>query len=127
MIFVDTNYFLRFLLADNKEQFQEVKTLFSQAAEGRAKLFTSIVVYFEIYWVLSSFYKQDKSETAKTLQQLLEMDFISLEEHEILENALGIFTGSNLSLEDCYNLAFAKSRKAKAFKTFDRKLAKYFS
>src|SRR3990172_8569866 len=84
MIFVDTNYFLRFLLADNKEQFHEVKPLFGQAAEGRVKLFTSIVVYFEIYWVLSSFYKQDKSETAKTLQQLLEMDFISLEEHEIL-------------------------------------------
>lgn len=127
MIFIDTNFFLRFLLADNKEQFEEVKSLFSQAAEGRVKLFTSIIVYFEIYWVLSSFYKQNKSDTASTLEKILEMEFIFLEEHEILINALKIFIVSNLSLEDCYNLPFSKSKGAKSFKTFDRKLAKYFS
>ncbi|HEY4694723.1 MAG TPA: PIN domain-containing protein [Candidatus Nanoarchaeia archaeon] len=127
MIFVDTNFFLRFLLADNKGQFQEVKSLFSQAAEGRVKLFTSIIVYFEIYWVLSSFYKQNKPDTASTLEQILEMEFIFLEEHEILKTALKMFAGSNLSLEDCYNLAFAKSKKARSFKTFDKRLAKYFS
>ncbi len=126
MIFVDTNFFLRFLLADNKEQFEEVKNLFSQAAEGRIKLFTSIVVYFEIYWVLSSFYKQNKLDTASTLEQILEMKFIFLEEKEVLEIALKMFADSNLSLEDCFNLAFAKSKKAKAFKTFDPKLTKYF-
>lgn len=126
MIFVDTNFFLRFLLSDNKEQFEEVKTLFSQAAQGRVKLFTSIIVYFEIYWVLSSFYKQNKQDTVDTLEQILEMKFIFLEEQETLEIALKMFADSNLSLEDCYNLAFAKSRKAKAFKTFDRTLTKYF-
>ncbi len=127
MIFVDTNYFLRFLLADNQEQSMEVKALFNKAAEGRIKLFTSIVVYFEIYWVLSSFYKQNKASAAITLEKILEMEFIFLEEREIFENALKIFGSSNLSLEDCYNLAFAKSRKATSFKTFDRKLGKYFS
>ena len=127
MIFVDTNYFLRFLLADNKEQFEEVKSLFGQAAEGRVKLFTSIIVYFEIYWVLSSFYKQNKIDTLNTLEKILEMEFVFLEEHEILGDALKIFANSNLSLEDCYNLAFAKSRSAKVFKTFDKKLSKYFS
>ncbi len=126
MIFVDTNFFLRFLLADNKKQFEEVKTLFNQAAQGRVNLFTSIVVYFEIYWVLSSFYKQNKVDIVNTLEHILEMKFIFFEEQEILEIALRMFAERNLSLEDCYNLVFAKSKKAKAFKTFDRKLTKYF-
>ena len=126
MIFVDTNFFLRFLLADNKGPFEEVKTLFGQAAEGKVNLFTSVIVYFEIYWVLSSFYKQNRAGVANTLEKILEMKFIFFKEQEILESALKMFVARNLSLEDCYNLAFAKSNKAKDFKTFDRKLTKYF-
>ena len=57
MIFIDTNYFLRFLLKDNEKQFIEVKKLFEKAILGEIDLYTSLIVIFEIYWVLSSFYK----------------------------------------------------------------------
>ena len=52
MIFIDTNYFLRFLLADISSQHNQAKTIFKQAASGKISLFTSAVVIFEIYWVL---------------------------------------------------------------------------
>lgn len=56
MMFVDTNYFLRFLLEDNKAQAQKVKQLFETASRGEGEeLTTSLVVFFEIYWVLTSF------------------------------------------------------------------------
>jgi len=58
MIFVDTNYFLRFLLKDIGKQHQKAKKLFEKAASGEIKLFTSMIVFFEIYWVLFSFYKR---------------------------------------------------------------------
>jgi len=38
MTFVDTNYFLRFLLADVESQHQTAKELFRNAALGKVKL-----------------------------------------------------------------------------------------
>lgn len=60
MIFVDTNYFLRFLLADQEEQHQTAKALFKKAAIGEVDLFTSLIVFFEVYWVLGEFLQERK-------------------------------------------------------------------
>lgn len=127
MIFLDTNYFLRFLLKDVRNQYFQVKQLMVEAAEGKIQLFTSIIVFFEIYWVLSSYYGKNKLRLVETLRQILALEFIQIEERSIVQNALKLFRKKNLSLEDCYNLAFAKHKKAKEFKTFDKKLARFFN
>ena len=124
MTFVDTNYFLRFLLADVNEQHQKAKKLFEDAALGKVKLFTSTIVFFEIYWVLASFYKKDKKQLTKILSDLLLMSFVKLAERNLLKQALEIFTKSNLDFEDSFNLVYAKKKKARVFKTFDEKLRK---
>ncbi|OGH38259.1 MAG: hypothetical protein A2905_03450 [Candidatus Levybacteria bacterium RIFCSPLOWO2_01_FULL_36_10] len=126
MIFVDTNYFLRFLLKDNYDQHLEAKNLFLQGAAGTIKLTTSIIVIFEIYWVFKSYYEKDKTEIIEILKNLLSMDFIQINDKKIFITCLDIFSNSNLSLEDCYNLSFAKKNKTEQFKTFDAKLAKEF-
>lgn len=127
MIFVDTNYFLRFLLAEVNEQQKKAKILFQEAAMGRKKLFSSAIVFFEIYWVLTSFYGKNKNEIAKILANLCKMNFIKWENEEILEKTVKLFTKTNLDLEDSYNLAFARFKKATDFKTFDNKLKKFIS
>lgn len=126
MIFVDTNYFLRFLIRDVEEQYQEVRKLFGKGISKETKLFTSVVVFFEIYWVLSSFYKEDKQELVEKLAKILEMKFIQLKERESLEKAIQLFKNKNLSLEDAFNLVFSKKNKALKFATFDKKLSKIF-
>ncbi len=126
MKFVDTNYFLRFLLKDIDKQYIEVEQLFLKASQGKVKLFTSTIVFFEIYWVLFSFYEKKKEDINKALEKILELKFINLEERQILLNSLTRFKKTNFSLEDCYNLSFAKARVAKEFETFDIKLAKEF-
>lgn len=126
MIFVDTNYFLRFLLRDVRNQHEEAKELFLNAADGKLKLTTSTIVFFEVYWVLNSYYEKSKLELLEILNKLLKLQFILLNEREILEESLKIFKKSNLSIEDCYNLSFAKSNNIKIFKTFDKKLLKEF-
>lgn len=126
-MFIDTNYFLRFLLNDINFQHKEVKNLFMEASEGKVELVTSTIVFFEIYWVLFSFYKKSKEELVEALQKILKLTFIELPEREILLNSLTLFNTSSLDLEDCYNLYFAKSQKVKSFKTFDKKLEKEFS
>lgn len=124
MIFVDTNYFLRFLLADNLEQSDKVKKLFLSAAEGNSQLCSSTIVIFEIYWVLSSYYKRDKSEMISTLEKILTLEFIEIDSRGIFLKALRIFREEPLSLEDCYYLSFASTKKAKKIATFDQKLSK---
>ena len=51
MIFVDTNYFLRFLLEGKTEQQKIAVDLFKKASQGQIKLFTSTIDIFEIYQV----------------------------------------------------------------------------
>lgn len=126
MIFVDTNYFLRLLLKDVKKQHQQAKELFLKGAEGKTKLFTSTIVVFEIYWVLSSFYQRKKEEITEVLEKVFQLGFIKINNKDMLQKALEIYKTTNLDLEDCYNLSLVKKKGIKEFKTFDKNLEKYF-
>jgi len=126
MIFVDTNYFLRFLLKDIDKQYQQAKELFKKGATGIIELNTSLVVFFEIYWVLSSFYKKRKVELVPILANILKMNFIKITEADLLKKAVDLFADNNLNLEDSFNLVFAENKKITDFKTFDKKLSKKF-
>ena len=126
MIFVDTNYFFWYLMADVPQQHQQVKRLFSQAAQGKTKLFTSTIVIFEIVWVSASFYQKNKLEIIKLLESVLSLNFIFLAERNILNASIMLFKQSSLDLEDCYNLFYARALHGRGieFATFDKKLAK---
>ncbi len=127
-MFIDTNYFLRFLLDDVHEQNVIVEKLFLKAYEEKIYVVTSIIVFFELNWVLNSYYKKNKEEIIPLLNQLLKLSFIELAEREIFVKALFLYANtSNLDLEDCYNLFYAKSAEANKFMTFDKKLEKEFN
>lgn len=123
--FVDTNYFLRLLLKDNKEQFDLVYKLFKSGSLGEVRLFTSLVVFFEVYWVLASFYEQDKKACTNYLSNILKMDFLEIEDKEVLFDAVNMFGENNLGLEDCFNISYLRKFPEAEFATFDKKLLKY--
>ena len=104
MIFVDTNYFLRYFLDDGSDQHKKATLLLISASKGEKNLTTSTLVIFQIFWVLGSVYKLGKEK--KT---------------EIIENLVNI---TKLQLEDCYNLVFFQENKIDKFATFDKKLKK---
>lgn len=122
MIFVDTNYFLRFFLKDISSQHKKAKTLFQEGAEEKKKLFTNTIVFFEIYWVFSSTYQKNKREVIDILHNFLSLRFIQLEKRNILQESLSLFGKTNLELEDCYHLTYARTRNFTNFATFDQKL-----
>jgi len=126
MIFVDTNCFLRFFLADNKSQKEVATKLFLSATKREIQLFTSLPVLFEIYWVMRSFYQKNKKKIAYILEEVCSLA-VDIDEKEIFEKALGVYRRTNLGLVDSYNLVFAKENNASEFKTFDKKLAKQFA
>ena len=126
MIFVDTNYFLRFFLGEPHDQHAATKTLFQKAARGEVELGTSVIVFFEVYWVASSFYRLDRDHVAKFLQNILMMEFIHLENRPFLVDAVSLYRDMNFDLEDAYNLVYARETGAKELATFDGKLKKKF-
>lgn len=125
MIFVDTNFFLRFLLKDIAHQYNEAEALFIQAADGEINLVTSTVVIFEIERVLGDFYGLEKTEIIPLLETILQLK-INLSEVETIQQAIDLYKTTNLDLEDCYNLFYAKQLRVEDFKTFDEKLKKKF-
>ncbi|MBM3209476.1 type II toxin-antitoxin system VapC family toxin [Candidatus Shapirobacteria bacterium] len=126
MIFVDTNYFLRFLLKDNQAQHRVAKELFLAGSSGKTQLFTSLIVIFEIYWVLSSFYQTKKERIILILEKILNLEFVGIENKEIIKEALEMYKKTSLELEDCYNLVLARALGIKEIKSFDKKLLRLF-
>jgi predicted nucleic-acid-binding protein len=124
VIFVDTNYFLRFLLADIKDQHRQATLLFKKAARGEVKLFSSVIVFFEIYWVFSSFYGKDKKSLIESLRKVLSLSFVNFAERQILKDAVNLFAVKSVEFEDCFNLVYARKSKAKKIASFDKKLVR---
>lgn len=124
MIFVDTNYFLRFFLKDIPDQYEKALKLFEDGAAGKTNLGASIIVFFEIYWVFTSYYKKTKKEVIIILNNLLQMKFVRFEQEKLLAKTLNLYAKQNIDLEDAYNIIYAKYVKASDFKTFDQKTIK---
>ena len=53
----DTNFIIRYLLADNQEMFTKTKEIFDKAKIGQVTLIIEQTVFTEVVFVLSSFIK----------------------------------------------------------------------
>lgn len=125
MIFVDTNYFLRYFVDDGSIQHSETINFFEFHSKRKNLLTTSVVVFFETFWTLTSHYKKSKQEAIGILQKLIsKMAFIKFDSKEILARSLERAAGGEISLEDCFNLEWAKSHEIKDLASFDKKLVR---
>jgi|SRR3989344_2026572 len=124
--FVDTNYFLRFLLGDNLKQCEVATKLFMAAAEGEVLLASSVVVVFEVYWVLTDYYKIRNEDLAEKLGKVVSLS-VDFENRETLMTAIKEMKSHNFDLEDSFNMNYALSLEVDEFKTFDKKLQRKFS
>ena len=124
-VFVDTNIFLRFLLADNAKQSPRCKKLFENAQKGKIKLMTSEIVIAEIAWVLSSFYQESRQEVAEKLRQILLFRGINIPNREILLLATQKFESQKVDFIDAYIYALSLRKKIKQIYSYDRDLDKF--
>ncbi len=126
MIFIDTNYFLRFLINDGTNQFKEVKNLISRASEGEIVVTTDLIVIFEIYWVLGKIYKFSNLQVKKALLSVCNFNFLILPEKQVILDAIHNLEQFNYDLEDAYHFFNCKANKINSIATFDKKLKKKF-
>ena len=65
--YLDTNIFLRFLVADDERAHASCVELFRLIEERKIKGITSSLVFAEIVWVLGSFYKFPRAKISEAL------------------------------------------------------------
>jgi predicted nucleic-acid-binding protein len=117
---VDTNFILRYLLADNKEQYKTAKTIFDQARDGRVQIELEQSVFVETIFVLSSFYKIPKNKIIEIMHSFLSYKGIETEK-DLLHKALEIYQNHNIHIVD--SIIAAKSLlDSFSILTFDKKL-----
>ncbi len=124
---IDTNYFLRLLIADVPEQFRSAQKLFREIEEGRAIGWVSLLVINELFWVLEHFYQQKRSLFVPQLIKLLALKNIKVLEVKKakLITVLEATLKKKLDLTDWYLLFWAREEKL-VLASFDKELQSYF-
>lgn len=122
-VFVDTNIFLRFLLEDVASQQTISRKIFEDGALGKIVLNSSIIVFFEIYWVLKSSCDLRDNDLSEKLRQILKMT-VKFEKHELLSKSVESMGKFGFDLEDSYNANYSETIAARKFITFDKRLSK---
>ncbi len=96
----DTNFYLRFILLDNKNQAQKVKKYLERAKAGEIKIFFPDEVILEMEFVLRSFYSFDKKDLYQSLFSLVSTKYLNFHNRSIWVMALEIYNEKNISLLD---------------------------
>ena len=116
----DTNYILRYLIQDDKDQFSKAKELFELLKQGRAQATLEQAVFVEVIFVLSSYYKIPREKISSILSALLTYKGLKCEKFALLQ-ALEYYSKYKLHIVDCLLLAKSEQSK-KEILTFDTQL-----
>jgi len=125
IVAVDTNVLLDYRLKRNPG-FNKVRPLIEDCLEGKIRIFIPNIVFPEPEWVLRSFYKQPKGLIVKFLESLLALEGILTENKSAMQNALSIFSQSNLTFTDSIILIEIENFGPDEFLTFDENLKKIY-
>ena len=120
-IFVDTNVFLRFFVADVQELYKKAKGLFQKAEQGEVRLVTSEMVIAEIVWVLESYYGFLKEEVKTVVESLLHAKGLKVINFNLIDKAIGKYVDDNIEFIDAYNGSLMEKRRYRRVATFDKR------
>jgi len=122
-IFLDTNIWLNFLVRDT-DQTKVCNVLMREIEKGRFLPYTSSLVLFEVYHVLTSqhLYKLTKSAAIEKLEGIQSIRNLTLIELTHFSQAIELFEQTKINLSDC--LIVTQVPKAVVLCTYDKQLWK---
>lgn len=116
-IFIDTNIWLRYIIGDQKEQFNACQKLFNLNEQGKLRLYSSTIVLMEVVYTLTSFYKVSREQIISDLKGILSSRNLTIIEKTNFSKALEIFETQNIKLTDC--LIVSQLPKSVSLCTYD--------
>ena len=123
MIGVDTNVLARYLAQDDAKQAALATCLIEEELTPTQQGFISLVVVYELCWVLSNLYGATMAELVATLEDFLNTPQFCMEKREVLQAAIGRFKASSnrkVDLADALIAEIAASAGCTATMTFDK-------
>ncbi len=117
---LDTNVLARFFV-DDPDDAQAAKQRPAAITALSARAFVPVTVVLELEWVLRGFYRLPLADISRVLRALTSIEHITLEDRGAVLAALDNFD-QGLDFADALHLA--RSARASAFATFDKRLAK---
>lgn len=116
---VDTNVLVRLIARDDPAQTKTAEEFVERGA------WVSHLVLAETVWVLDSVYGLDPTRIALTIQMVLEHRSLSLQDSDVVANALDRFRQRpGVGFSDCLALEVARKAGHSPLGTFDRSLAR---
>lgn len=121
-IFIDTNVWLRYVVADDAKMFAEVSSLMQYIENGKVDPYSSSIVLLEVYYVLVSKYKIKKESAFKDIKDILETRNLVLLEQTNFKAAVKIHEESKVKLVDC--IIASQISSSLIFCSYDKEFAK---
>jgi predicted nucleic-acid-binding protein len=124
MIGLDTNVILRYLLQDDPKQTRQANLIVDRQLSERTPGFISLVTILEIVWVLRSLLKQNPSQIASHLENLLAADSLEVQNEQQVFDAVFVLKRGTGDFEDALIAALNAWEGCSHTLTFDRKAAR---
>jgi predicted nucleic-acid-binding protein len=123
MIGLDTNVILRYLLQDDPKQTRQANQIVDRQLSEQTPGFISLVTVLEIVWVLRSLLKQNPSQIASHLENLLTADSLEVQNEQQVFDAVFALKRGTGEFEDALIGALNTWASCSHTLTFDRKAA----
>lgn len=118
---LDTNVLVRFLIVDDQQQADMVRSLFKQAEAEQKKLYVPLPVTLEMIWVLASVYRIPRNQILEALQKLLLMPVLQFDGQAALQDFIHSAKTGTEDLSDLLIAHAAIESGCDSVLTFDKK------
>ncbi len=121
-VFLDANVLLRYLVADQEEEFRECTTLIQDIQEGRLRPYISSIVMLEVAHVLFSVYGVTRRAIVKDIAALIDLRGLIIVDETHFRLAFDLHQRTHIKLADC--LIATQVPDGVTLVTYDRDFAK---
>jgi len=124
MRYIDTNVVLRFLTKEKENLPNRLLDFFKNLQNGNVKTKCLDIVFFQIIFVLKSFYKVEKNRIIEIMEHMISLDGLYIKNKRILERTLELWKRHPDDIIDCYIVANMEQDGENELYTFDKKIEK---
>lgn len=119
----DTNFYLRFLLQDNRKQYLQSKNYLQQAKNDEIVVIFLSSVILEMSFVMNKYFSLTREEVSKYLVNLVKTSYVDIEDRKIWIDIFILYKKSTIDLIDIYLFFKAKKENAEVL-SFDKDFKK---
>lgn len=125
MIGIDTNILVRYLTQDDSTQSAKATEILERRLTQRNQGFVSVVTIAEVVWVLDRAYGSTAREIATTVERLLQVEVLAIENEQEVFSAMIALKEGRASFADALIAELGMRAGCTHTLTFDRKAARH--